>query len=368
MPFHLGPAGVPYSSFWRVSEPPPNETNHDTDPCTDLDTLSSFLPEPPRSLGYDAGVPAARLIVERSSIEPMLLAAQSRLTALTADLDQLRALTARISDECRRMELASREAARDLERRRMAQRELAPMVMEPAPAFEASLSEFAEPGDRERERQAAEWRWARETREKSTAWNPRRTREGAARDRGGRGAETCARALAERAGQSQIQAVVPNRDGVRRAARRGRVAGGQLDSGQPPGIRDPVQGYLAPPAQSAPSAEVSSTALATRVASVAPFSGGAREPKRTVVPVRTVPVAAGPVFQGTLSVYSEPAGAAVYVNQTYVGDTPLKLPRLRAGSHVVRVEGEGYQRWSAGVLVPADKVTNIRVNLERDHQ
>jgi hypothetical protein len=73
----------------------------------------------------------------------------------------------------------------------------------------------------------------------------------------------------------------------------------------------------------------------------------------------------GPAFLGTLAVQSEPAGAAVFVNQNYVGETPLQLPRLRAGSHVVWVQEDGYRRWTAGVTVPADRVTRIRVNLER---
>ena len=70
-------------------------------------------------------------------------------------------------------------------------------------------------------------------------------------------------------------------------------------------------------------------------------------------------------YQGTLTVQSLPAGAAVYLNQRYVGETPLAVPRLRAGSHVVWVQGEGYRKWTAGVHVPADRNTTIRANLER---
>ncbi len=73
-------------------------------------------------------------------------------------------------------------------------------------------------------------------------------------------------------------------------------------------------------------------------------------------------------FIGTLTVESEPAGATVFINQERVGETPLKLPDLRAGSRVVWVESEGYQRWSAGVLVPADKTTHLNVKLLRDPQ
>ncbi len=73
-------------------------------------------------------------------------------------------------------------------------------------------------------------------------------------------------------------------------------------------------------------------------------------------------------FVGTLTVESEPAGASVFINQSRVGQTPLTLPDLRAGSRVVWVESDGYQRWSASVLVPADKTTKIGVRLQRDPQ
>jgi hypothetical protein len=73
-------------------------------------------------------------------------------------------------------------------------------------------------------------------------------------------------------------------------------------------------------------------------------------------------------FVGTLLVESEPEGASVFINQERVGETPLRLPELRAGSRVVWVESNGYQRWSAGVLVPANKITTINVKLQRDQQ
>ena len=71
-------------------------------------------------------------------------------------------------------------------------------------------------------------------------------------------------------------------------------------------------------------------------------------------------------FVGTLTVESEPAGAAVFINQQFVGQTPVTLSDLRAGSRAVWIQSDGYQRWSAGVLVPADKETHINVKLQRD--
>ena len=66
---------------------------------------------------------------------------------------------------------------------------------------------------------------------------------------------------------------------------------------------------------------------------------------------------------GTLAIASNPSGAAVYINRQYVGETPLRVPGLRAGEHVVWLEYEGYHRWTAGVLVPADKLTRVEPKL-----
>jgi hypothetical protein len=71
-------------------------------------------------------------------------------------------------------------------------------------------------------------------------------------------------------------------------------------------------------------------------------------------------------FVGSLLVESDPVGATVFVNRERVGETPLRLPEMAAGSRVIWVESEGYQRWSAGVLVPADKLTRLNVKLTRD--
>jgi hypothetical protein len=77
----------------------------------------------------------------------------------------------------------------------------------------------------------------------------------------------------------------------------------------------------------------------------------------------------GQQFVGVLAIKSVPTGAAVFINQQHVGDTPLQLTRLRAGSHVIRIEHKGYERWTTAVLVPADKQTLVSATLQptRDH-
>jgi hypothetical protein len=69
-------------------------------------------------------------------------------------------------------------------------------------------------------------------------------------------------------------------------------------------------------------------------------------------------------FLGTLAVQTDPAGAAVFINRQPVGETPLSLPALRAGSHLLWIERAGYQRWTRVVTVPADQVTSVSARLE----
>ena len=69
-------------------------------------------------------------------------------------------------------------------------------------------------------------------------------------------------------------------------------------------------------------------------------------------------------FFGTLAVQTDPPGAAVFVNRQPVGETPLRLPAMRAGSHLLWIERDGYQRWTRVVTVPADQVTSVNARLE----
>ena len=73
-----------------------------------------------------------------------------------------------------------------------------------------------------------------------------------------------------------------------------------------------------------------------------------------------------PQFVGTLLIESDPAGAAAYINQESVGDTPVLLKDLRAGSYVVRLEFEGYQRWSTAATVSAVRQERVKAKLERE--
>lgn len=103
----------------------------------------------------------------------------------------------------------------------------------------------------------------------------------------------------------------------------------------------------------------------------APPTPAAADPVAAPVPLSTPVVAKpapGELFLGTLVIESDPVGATVFMNRERVGETPLTLLDLRAGSRVIWLESDGYQRWSAGVLVPAEKETRLNVKLTRERK
>jgi hypothetical protein len=74
-------------------------------------------------------------------------------------------------------------------------------------------------------------------------------------------------------------------------------------------------------------------------------------------------VAATAKYVGTLSIDANPDGE-VFVNRKSAGRTPLRLTDLRAGSHLIWIERQGYRRWTRVVRVPADRVTLLSAELE----
>ena len=70
-------------------------------------------------------------------------------------------------------------------------------------------------------------------------------------------------------------------------------------------------------------------------------------------------------FAGALAVDSRPAGAKVFVDGKLVGTTPMSLPSVPAGSHAIRLEHDGYRRWSSSVRVVASEQNRVTASLER---
>jgi hypothetical protein len=90
----------------------------------------------------------------------------------------------------------------------------------------------------------------------------------------------------------------------------------------------------------------------TRTAAATPASAPAR-------------VVATSGFVGALDVDSRPTGARVYLDGKLIGNTPLSMPTVPAGEHAVRLEHDGYRRWSSSVRVVASERNRVTASLER---
>jgi serine/threonine-protein kinase len=70
-------------------------------------------------------------------------------------------------------------------------------------------------------------------------------------------------------------------------------------------------------------------------------------------------------FVGALTIDSRPQGAAVFIDGKLAGATPLNVPAVPAGEHAVRLEREGYRRWTSSVRVVASGQNRVTASLEK---
>jgi serine/threonine-protein kinase len=81
-------------------------------------------------------------------------------------------------------------------------------------------------------------------------------------------------------------------------------------------------------------------------------------------PVSPAPASAGRTA-GALVVDSRPTAAKVFVDGKLVGTTPLQVDSVDPGTHVVRMEREGYGPWSTSVRVAPGERSRVSASLER---
>jgi PEGA domain len=74
----------------------------------------------------------------------------------------------------------------------------------------------------------------------------------------------------------------------------------------------------------------------------------------------------GSRFVGSLMIESQPSGADVFVDRGRVGMSPIRLSKVRAGSHTVRIDLNGYERWSRAVAVVTNQSTRVTAMMQRD--
>jgi hypothetical protein len=55
----------------------------------------------------------------------------------------------------------------------------------------------------------------------------------------------------------------------------------------------------------------------------------------------------------------------VFLDGKLVGTTPVSLPVVAAGDHAIRLERDGYLRWSSSVRIVATEQNRVTASLER---
>lgn len=76
----------------------------------------------------------------------------------------------------------------------------------------------------------------------------------------------------------------------------------------------------------------------------------------------------GPLFRvhadrGSILVISSPTGATVYLNNVFIGHTPITSDGILPGTHTVLVRNQGYADWTEGVRVTPGNVTTVDATL-----
>ncbi len=67
---------------------------------------------------------------------------------------------------------------------------------------------------------------------------------------------------------------------------------------------------------------------------------------------------------GAMNIYSEPAGAEIYMDNNYMGVTPLSLKKVAEGEHEIRLVKEKYKEWTQRVFVRSFQPSDVKATLE----
>jgi len=125
-------------------------------------------------------------------------------------------------------------------------------------------------------------------------------------------------------------------------------------------IRLMLSGYKTSRHEVTLSARDSTTEVRARMSRTA-APAAARTPPPARAPARP---AAPDVYTGSLYVDSRPRGATVFVDGRNVGQTPLSLPEIAIGAHVVRLELAGKRTWTSSTRVVAGETARVTGSLE----
>jgi len=147
---------------------------------------------------------------------------------------------------------------------------------------------------------------------------------------------------------------------------------GQPPAGQPVPSAKPAKTRLAPAATAAPATPVAAAPVAAAAVASAAVASAGPSNERNAAPAAgnenktqgNAPGACVPASASCVTFVSEPQGADIYVDGKFVGNTPSILA-LPAGSHEIRVEGDGFKPWTRTLSSTAGSTVSIHATLEK---
>ena len=90
-----------------------------------------------------------------------------------------------------------------------------------------------------------------------------------------------------------------------------------------------------------------------------------KAPVAAVAETAAVPSVASPAAPELLMVASNPAGAEIYLNESFVGNTPATI-KLKAGKHTVVLRLAGYKDWSREIVAEGGTEAHFSATLEKN--
>ena len=65
-----------------------------------------------------------------------------------------------------------------------------------------------------------------------------------------------------------------------------------------------------------------------------------------------------------MNIYSEPKGARIFIDNNFMGQTPMSLKKVAEGDHEIRLVKENFKEWMQRVIVHSFKPTDVKAVLE----